>query len=78
MVVLTIIAQFFLKKVIRAVWPFFMTLQLLLTIEILAAVRVPVNLRVVIENTNGILKFEAFPKKQVQSWLLKPLKTRGG
>jgi hypothetical protein len=65
---LILIAQFFLKKLIRVVWPFFMTMQLLLTIEKFSGVRMPVNLRVVIEKTNGILKLEAFPKKKVQEW----------
>jgi len=49
-----------------------------LTIEIWAGVKVPVNLKVTIEKTNGILKLEALPKKQVQGWLLKPLETRRG
>ena len=48
-----------------------MTMQLLLTIEKFSGVRVPVNLRVVIEKTNGILKLEAFPKKKVKEWAQK-------
>jgi len=65
---LILIAQFFLKKLIRVVWPFFMTMQLLLTIEKFSGVRMPVNLRVTIDKINGILKLEAFPKKKVQEW----------
>ena len=77
-VILILIAQFFLKKLINSVWPFFTTLQLLFLIKLYPQVYLPVNLNEVITKTDSVLKLDALPKKKIQDSILEILKSTEG